>query len=111
MGGGFTSFNQGQQGFIPSPFPSVNSFWKPGASYKPGSSFQASHQSILQPRLPFLETMHFSYLSKLMNDPICHEFGLPAVPTKLPSDIPKFEGKSNEDPQENVTTFHFLVFV
>jgi hypothetical protein len=26
--------------------------------------------------------------------------------TKLPSDIPKFEGKPNEDPGDHVTTFH-----
>jgi hypothetical protein len=32
--------------------------------------------------------------------------GWPAVPTKLPSDIPKFEGKSGEDPQDHVMTFH-----
>jgi hypothetical protein len=30
----------------------------------------------------------------------------PPVPTKLPSDIPKFEGKSGEDPGDHVTTFH-----
>jgi hypothetical protein len=45
MGGGFPPFNQGQQGFIPIPGPSMNSFWKPGASYNPGSSFQAANQS------------------------------------------------------------------
>jgi hypothetical protein len=30
----------------------------------------------------------------------------PPVPTKLPSDIPKFEGKNGEDPGDHVTTFH-----
>jgi hypothetical protein len=30
----------------------------------------------------------------------------PPIPTKLPSDIPKFEGKSGEDPGDHVTTFH-----
>ena len=29
-----------------------------------------------------------------------------AIPTKLPSDIPKFEGKASEDFGEHVTTFH-----
>jgi hypothetical protein len=106
MGGGFPPFNQGQQGFIPSPGPSMNSFWQPGASYNLGSSFQAANQSISQPRLPFLETLHFPDLSKLMNDPIHHDPSWPVVPTKLPSDIPKFEGKSGEDPQDHVTTFH-----
>ena len=28
------------------------------------------------------------------------------VPTKIPMDIPKFEGKSGEDPGEHITTFH-----
>jgi hypothetical protein len=28
------------------------------------------------------------------------------MPTKLPSDIPKFEAKPNEDPGDHVTTFH-----
>jgi hypothetical protein len=28
------------------------------------------------------------------------------MPTKFPSDIPKFEGKPNEDPGDHVTTFH-----
>jgi hypothetical protein len=98
MGGGFPPFNQGPQGFIPSSGSIENSFWKPGASYNPRPSFQAAHQSMTQPRLPFLETLHFPDLSKLMNDPIHHDPSWPAVPTKLPSDIPKFEGKSGEDP-------------
>jgi hypothetical protein len=28
------------------------------------------------------------------------------MPTKFPSDIPKFEAKHNEDPGDHVTTFH-----
>jgi hypothetical protein len=28
------------------------------------------------------------------------------MPMKLPSDIPKFEAKPNEDPGDHVTTFH-----
>ena len=28
------------------------------------------------------------------------------MPTKFPSDIPKFEGKPGEDPRDHVTTFH-----
>ena len=31
---------------------------------------------------------------------------MPPVPTKLPSDIPKFEGKFGEDPGAHITTFH-----
>ena len=41
-----------------------------------------------------------------MNDPVAHDLAWPAVPTKLPSDIPKFDGKPGKDPSEYVTTFH-----
>ena len=41
-----------------------------------------------------------------MNDPMSHNQEWPAIPNKLPSDIPKFEGKAGEDPGEHVTTFH-----
>jgi hypothetical protein len=59
-----------------------------------------------QPRLPFLAMLNLPDLSKLMNDPVSHDPTWPPVPTKLPSDIPKFEGKNGEDPGEHVTTFH-----
>ena len=41
-----------------------------------------------------------------MNDPVRHDPSWPPVPTKLPSDIPKFEGKVGEDPGAHATTFH-----
>jgi hypothetical protein len=41
-----------------------------------------------------------------MNDPVRHDPTWPPVPTKLPSDIPKFEGKTGEDLGDRVTTFH-----
>jgi hypothetical protein len=47
-----------------------------------------------QPRLPFLAMLNLPDLSKLMNDPVSHDPTWPPVPTKLPSDIPKFEGKN-----------------
>ena len=58
------------------------------------------------PRLPFLATLNLPNLSRLTNDPESHDPAWPAVPTKLPSDIPKFEGKPGEDPSEHVTMFH-----
>jgi len=60
----------------------------------------------MQPRLPFLETLQFLDLSKLMNDNMHHDLGWPAVPNKLPSYNPKFEGKSSEDLQDHMMTFH-----
>ena len=58
------------------------------------------------PRLPFLATLNLPDLSRLKNDPVSHDPAWSAVPTKLPSDIPKFEGKPGEDPSEHVTTLH-----
>jgi hypothetical protein len=50
--------------------------------------------------------LHFPDLKRLLNDPICHDPHWPPMPTKFPSDIPKFEAKPNEDPGDHVTTFH-----
>ena len=41
-----------------------------------------------------------------MNEPVRHNVPWPPIPIKLPSDIPKFEGKSREDPGTHITTFH-----
>ena len=57
-------------------------------------------------RLPFLTTLNLPDLSRLMNDHVAHDLSWPAVPTKLPSDIPKFEGKPGEDLRKHVTIFH-----
>ena len=63
---------------------------------------------ILPPQLqiPYLASLNISDLSKLTNDPILHDPTWPAMPTKLPSDIPKFEGKAGDDPANHVMTFH-----
>jgi hypothetical protein len=53
-----------------------------------------------------METLNFPYLSKLMNDPIRNDLRWIVVPTKIPSYIPKFEGKSGEDPQYHIMMFH-----
>jgi hypothetical protein len=59
-----------------------------------------------QPRLHFLAKLNLLDFFKLMNDHVCHDPTWPPVPTKLPSDIQKFEGKNGEDPSDRVTTFH-----
>jgi hypothetical protein len=82
-------------GFYQNPGQQPNFSEKPGAIQIPGS-YPPVHTQ--QPKLPFLETLHFLDLSILLNDPICHDPCWPAMPTNLPSDIPKFEGKPNEDP-------------
>jgi hypothetical protein len=90
-------------GFYQNPGQQPNFSWQPGASQTPGSFFPVHSQ---QPKLPFLATLHLPDLSRLLNDPICHDPHWPPMPTKFPSDIPKFEGKPNEDPGDHVTTFH-----
>jgi hypothetical protein len=59
-----------------------------------------------QPCLHFLDTLNLPDLSKLMNDSVSHDPTWPPIPTKLPSDILKFEGKNGEDIGDQVTTFH-----
>ena len=45
-------------------------------------------------------------LSRLINDPIHHDPSWPVIPVKMPSNIPKFDGKLGEDPKNHVMTFH-----
>jgi hypothetical protein len=56
--------------------------------------------------MPYLASINIPDLSKLTNDPILHDPTWPAMPTKLPSNIPKFEGKAGDDPANHVMTFH-----
>ena len=57
-------------------------------------------------KLPFLATLELPDLSKLMNDPIRHHFAWPPILVKIPTDIPKFDGKIGEDPANHITTYH-----
>ena len=41
-----------------------------------------------------------------MNDHVHHDTTWTPIPTKLPSNILKFKGKTGEDPSDHVTTFH-----
>jgi hypothetical protein len=91
------------QSFYQNPSQQPNFSWQPGASQNPGPFFHDHNQ---QPKLPFLATLHFLDLTRLLNDPIYHDLRWPPMPTKLPSNIPKFKTKSNEDPGDHVTTFH-----
>lgn len=59
-----------------------------------------------QTKSHFLETLNFSYLTKLTNNPINHQVGWLVIPAKLPSNIPKFDGNPKEDPSVHVMTFH-----
>jgi hypothetical protein len=57
-------------------------------------------------QLPFLANLDLPNLSWLTNDPIFHSPVWPVIPAKLPSDIPKFDEKPREDPDNHVMTFH-----
>ena len=57
-------------------------------------------------KLPFLDTLELHDLSKLTNDPIRHHLAWLPVPVKIPTDIPKFDGKTGEDPANHITTYH-----
>ena len=56
--------------------------------------------------LPFLATLDLPDLSRMTNDPIMYSPWWPSIPHKIPSNIPKFEGKDGEDRQHHITTFH-----
>jgi hypothetical protein len=45
-------------------------------------------------------------LSRILNDPIRHSPQWPAIPAKLLLDIPKFDGKPGEDPNNHVMNFN-----
>ena len=56
--------------------------------------------------MPYLASLNIPDLNKLTNDPILHNPTWLAMPTKLPLDIPKFEGKAGDYPANHIMTFH-----
>jgi hypothetical protein len=54
----------------------------------------------------FLSTLDLLDLSRILNDHILHSPYWSIIPTNLRSDIPKFDGRSGEDPNNHVMTFH-----
>ena len=72
------------------------------------SKCSSEYYQYVQPNryLPFLATLDLPDLSKLINDPIRHNPSWPPILVKLPSDIPKFDGKQGDDPKNHVMTFH-----
>ena len=67
---------------------------------------QSTHNPFTQTKLPFLATFELIDLSKLTNDPIQHHFSWPPIHVKIPTDIPKFDGKTKEEPANPITTYH-----
>ena len=55
---------------------------------------------------PFLPTLNLLDLSQLTSDPIPHMNEWKTIPTKLPSDIPNFHGRLEDDLSNHVMKFH-----
>jgi len=82
------------------PVPSYPGYPPPGTGLVTQSFRDPNRQ------LPFIATLDLPDLTRLTNDPINYLPFWPPMPSKLPSDIPKFEGKSGEDPSNHVMTYH-----
>jgi hypothetical protein len=81
--------------------------YPPNPVYGPiGVPIPHQYQPQFNRQLPFLATLDLPNLSQLTNDPILHYSLCPVIPAKLPSNIPKFDGKAGEDPNNHVMNFH-----
>lgn len=69
-------------------------------------SYPGYASSNLNQQLPFVATLELLDLNRLKNDPITYAPWWQAIPHKLPSNIPKFNGNLGEDPSNHVMTFH-----
>jgi hypothetical protein len=69
----------------------------------PPQSHQYPH---VNRQLSFLATLDLPDLSRILSIPIRHSPQWPTIPAKLPSDIPKFDGKAGEDLNNHMMTFH-----
>jgi hypothetical protein len=97
QGGGSQTSSQGRSTNPPNP--------SQGVGPLPTHTMAGTDPS-LNPPFPYLASLNIYDLTKLTNDPILCDATWPNMPTKLPSDIPKFEGKLGEDPTNHVMTFH-----
>jgi hypothetical protein len=62
-------------------------------------------------QLLFPATLDLLDLSRILNGPILHSPYWSVIPVKLPSDIPKFDGRLGEEPNNHIMTFSSLVFI
>ena len=95
--------SRGSSSHQPFQQPVYQSTYDPTGGYMPYQYYQhvePNHQ------LLFVATLGLPHLSKLINDPIQHNHAWPPIIVKLPSDIPKFDGKQGYDPKNHVMTFH-----
>ena len=74
--------------------------------YTSATSGTAMNTTPAAPFLPFMAGLRLLDFDQLINKPIHHDASWPAMPTKLPSDIPKFESLARKDPTNHVRSFH-----
>jgi len=58
------------------------------------------------PLLCYIDGLRLLDLIHLINNPFFHDYNWPPMPTKLPTDIPKFEGNLGEDPTNHILSLH-----
>jgi hypothetical protein len=96
QGGGGQTSSQEKSTTTPNP--------SQGSSPLPAHTMAGTNPPPTPPML-YLASLNIPDLSKHTNDLILHDPTWPNMPTKLPLDIPKFEGKPREDPTNHVKTF------
>jgi hypothetical protein len=89
-----------------SPYPPKQYIGGPNGPFGINTMSPLNHNSFVNTPLPFFATLEFPNLSKLINDPIMHHPTWPPVLVKIPTNIPKFEGKMGDDPTSHITTYH-----
>jgi hypothetical protein len=103
---GSATINRGtHSSIIPQPFGS-KIIEGPQGSIETSNTSPTSQYSFDHMSLPFLVTLDFPDLSRFTNDPIAHNPSWSTMPSKLPSDIPKFDDKLGEDPSTYIMTYH-----
>lgn len=111
--GGYTQFSDQmgqnpQQGMYQ--YMNQTYFWMPYGGFGLYANQYPYNQNTQNPfaptKLPFLATLELPDLLKLVNNPIPHHFAWPPVPFNIPTNIPKFNGNTRENPANHITTYH-----
>ena len=58
------------------------------------------------PHLPYMDGLNYPYFRKVINDTIAHDPTWLVMPTKVPSNIPKFKSHVREDPSNQIMPFY-----
>jgi hypothetical protein len=101
---GYTSFPQPYSGSYP--YPPNHYMGGPYGPFSLNTTSPLNQNPFVSTPLPFLVTLELLDLSKLANDPIIYHPSWPPVLVKIPTKIPKFEGKTRDNPASHITTYH-----